>query len=302
MAWNNFSPTAEWKTKGFDSLDAFATHCEMFGKPLHQLFVPLEQGGLGMHPLSLYMDCLHVVDLGVAMHVCGNVLYLLCYDNMLPNTAAVNMDYLLERINNVCHDFNVTSQFPHLGLHNFIKDPTRPHADFRKLNGKDAQIRHLVPLLALIWKDHMRDRNRYDRHVEKLLDSLHSFYKLLDHTNAQNMYPFQPPQEIARKMLKHVDNFLFHYMLLADQSLKCVPAKCQWNFAIKHNYFWHLAKRARDLNPRLAWCYANEDFVGNMATIGMSCRHGQVAASRSESLVSKCILGITLRMFHALAS
>ena len=78
-AWNNFIPTAEWKTKGIDSLDAFATRCEMVGKPLHQLFVPLEHGGLGMHTLSLYMDCLHVVDLGVAMHVCGNVLYLLCH-------------------------------------------------------------------------------------------------------------------------------------------------------------------------------------------------------------------------------
>ena len=41
MAWNNFSPAAEWTTKGFDSLDAFATHCEMLGKLLHQLFVPL---------------------------------------------------------------------------------------------------------------------------------------------------------------------------------------------------------------------------------------------------------------------
>ena len=70
MAWNNFSPTAEWKTKGFDSLDASATHCDMLGKPMHQLLLPLEQGGLGMPPLSLYMDCLHVVDLGVAMHVC----------------------------------------------------------------------------------------------------------------------------------------------------------------------------------------------------------------------------------------
>ena len=91
-------------------------------------------------------------------------------------------------------------------------------------------------------------------------------------------------------------------MLLADQSLQCVPAKFQWNFALKHHYVWHLARSARDSNPRLAWCYANEDFVGKIATIGMSCRHGQVAASRSESLVSKYILGITLRMFHALAS
>ena len=103
-------------------------------------------------------------------------------------------------------------------------------------------------------------------------------------------------------MLKHADNLLHCYMVLADQSLKCRPAKYQWNLALKHHYFWHLAQSAMDLNPRMAWCYANEDFVGEITIIGMSCRHGQVAASRSQSLVAKYILGIVLRMFHAIAS
>ena len=104
-----------------------------------------------MHPKSLYMDCLHVVDLGIAMHVCGNVLFLLCYDGMLPHTAAANMDYLWKEIDKLYHQFDVTSQFPHLGLTNFC-NPISPHADFPKLKGKGAQIRHLVPLLAVIWK------------------------------------------------------------------------------------------------------------------------------------------------------
>ena len=303
MAWNNFDPEAEWKTKGFDSLEAFCEHCNMLGKPIHQLFHTLEQGGLGMHPKSLYMDCLHVVDLGIAMHVCGNVLFLLCYDDMLPHTAAANMDYLWKEIDKLYHEFDVTSQFPHLGLANFC-NPVSPHADFPKLKGKGAQIRHLVPLLAVIWKEHMRDgnRQRHDRLVEKVLDSLDCFYNLLDYTNGKGIYPFRSPEHIAKHMLKHADIFLHCYMVLADQSLKCRPAKFQWNLALKHHYFWHLAQSAMDLNPRMAWCYANEDFVGKIAIIGMSCRHGQVAASRSQSLVSKYILGIVLRMFHAIAS
>ena len=64
------------------ALEAWINHCSMLGKPIHQLFQPLGQGGLGMHPKSLYMDCLHVVDLGVAMHVCGNVSHLLCYHGL----------------------------------------------------------------------------------------------------------------------------------------------------------------------------------------------------------------------------
>ena len=98
MAWNNFSKNAEWKTQGFATLEAFVNHCSMLGKPIHKLFHPLEQGGLGLHPKSSYMDSLHVVDLGVAMHVCGNVLRCLCYDGMLPGTAAANMQQVWQDI------------------------------------------------------------------------------------------------------------------------------------------------------------------------------------------------------------
>ena len=174
MAWNKFSPEAEWETKGFATLEEFVRHCSMLRKPIHQVLNTLEQGGLGMHPMSLYMDSLHVVDLGVGMQVCGNVLHLLCYDGMLPNTPAVNMQYVWKEIDTLYHERDTTSQFPHLGLSSFC-DPSKPHADFPLLKGKGAHIRHLVPILALIWRHHMRrhsDIHRKDRHVEKLIDHL----------------------------------------------------------------------------------------------------------------------------------
>ena len=88
-------------------------------------------------------------------------------------------------------------------------------------------------------------------------------------------------------------------MFLSERSLLHVPAQFRWSLATKHHYCGHIAMQANDLNPRMAWCYANVDFVGKIATIGMSCRHGQVAASRSKSLMAKYILGIILRMHHA---
>ena len=145
----------------------------------------------------------------------------------------------------------------------------------------------------------MRRGNRNDRHVEKLLDHLVLFYNCLDYTDCKGMHPFHLPKQIAKELLKHVEQCMWHSSWLAEQSLTHVPAKCLWNITPKHHYFWHLAMQANDLNPRMSWCYANEDFVGKIATIGMSCRHGQVAASRSKSLMAKYILGIVLRMFHA---
>ena len=298
MAWNNFSPTAQWKGECFKTVEAFAWHCASLNKPTHLLFQPMEQGGLGMHPQSLYMDNLHVVDLGVAMHVGGNVLHLLCYGGMLQNTAAENMKQLWGEISQLYDRYGTTSQFPHLGLRSFC-NPDSPHADFPKLKGKGAQIRHLIPILAIIWSNHMDVGNRHDQHVKQMLEHLRMFYKCLDFTNAKGKHPFKPPPNIAKQILKHVESFLVHYNFLAEKSLTCVPAKHLWNLATKHHYFWHLAMQAKDLNPRFTWCYANEDFVGKISTIGMSCRHGQVAAYRSKSLMAKYTLGIVLRMFHA---
>ena len=229
--------------------------------------------------------------------VCGNVLHLLCYD-VLPNTPAANMQFVWKEIDRLYHERNTTSQFPHLELRSFC-DPSKPHADFRLLKGKGAQVRHLVLILALIWRQHLRRGNRNDRHVEKLLDHLVLFYNCLDYTDCKGMHPFHLPKQIAKELLKHVEQFLWHYSFLAEKSLTHVPAKCLWNITPTHHYFWHLAMQANDLNPRMSWCYANEDFVGKISTIGMSCRHGQVAASRSKSLMAKYILGIVLRMFHA---
>ena len=126
-----------------------------------------------MHPKSAYMDSLHVVDLGVGMHVCGNGLHVLCYD-VLPNTPAANMQFVWKEIDRLDHERNTTSQFPHLELRSFC-DPSKPHADLPLLKGNGVQVRHLVPILALIWRQHLRRGNRNERHVEKVLDHLALF-------------------------------------------------------------------------------------------------------------------------------
>ena len=127
-----------------------------------------------MHPTSAYKDYLRVVDLGVGMHVCGNVLYVLCVDNMLPDSPSTNMVNLWNANDQLYHEMDTSSQCPHLSVNSFC-DPTKPHADFPLLKGKWANTRHPAPILATIWKRHMRDSNRNDSHVTILLDKLVAF-------------------------------------------------------------------------------------------------------------------------------
>ena len=148
----------------------------------------------------------------------------------------------------------------------------------------------------------MRDDHRNDKCVAHLLDDLVSFYRCQDYTDANGNHPFHLPRQTAKQILKHCEAVPMHDVYLAEHSFKQLPPIFNWNIVTTLHYCWHLAKQAGDLNPRMTWCYANEHFVGKIATIGMSCRHGQVAARRSNSMIAKYILGITLRMIHAPAS
>ena len=163
--------------------------------------------------------------------------------------------------------------------------------------GKGAEIRHLLPILQTIWAKHARSNVGFEQHVLQLLTRLCSFYRALDYTTG-GLYPFHLPKAVAKQMLTDVDACLVHWSLLSRLSVE--RGLHLWHVVPKHHYLWHLAEEASHLNPRMSWCYSNEDFVGKLATIGLSTRHGQAAAYRSRQLVEKYILGITLRMFHSL--
>jgi len=70
IPFNDFRPEAKWKSTCFSA-------AEMAEKYSHELFaVP------GLHPLKLYLDILHTLDLGVSCHVCGNILWEILEDHL----------------------------------------------------------------------------------------------------------------------------------------------------------------------------------------------------------------------------
>jgi hypothetical protein len=304
MRWNNFSPETPqrrtWKSSTFTSMTAYSTFCRSKGKQVHLIFKPLSQGGLGMHVMSQYKDALHVGDMGVTKHACGNVLWLLCYTDVLGEgmRPADKMARVWGEICDLYKARGTSSQYSHLSLASFC-DPEKPRADYPVLKGKGAEMRHLLPILKTIWAKYARSVIHYEQHVLQVLNRLHSFYVALDFTQ-DGMFPFHLPLAVSEQILIDIDALLQHWALLSRQSVE--RNLNLWHVVPKHHYLWHLAQEASHLNPRMSWCYANEDFVGKLATVGLSTRHGQAAAYRSKQLVEKYILGITLRMFHSLLS
>ena len=137
----------------------------------------------------------------------------------------------------------------------------------------------------------------YELHVEQTLVRFSNFDDGLNHKTPNGNYPYHLPAHVSKKLGEDVHALLVHYSWLTKWSID--HNRKLWNVVPKHHYMWHLAQEAQDLSPGMTWCYANEDFVGKLSTIGLSCRHAMAAAYRSRSLCEKWILGIVLRLHHS---
>ena len=115
-----------------------------------------------------------------SMHVCGIVLWLLVYtdimDPLAPRQppAASYMERVWSEVQAIYTQRGTTSQLNFLELRSFT-DPDAPRSDYPHLRGKGAEIRHLVPVLLTIWRKYQQSRAqhiRYEAHVTELLEHL----------------------------------------------------------------------------------------------------------------------------------
>ena len=84
--WKNLDPTAPWKATVFYNYADWRDHCRVLSKTPHLLFQTREEGGLGLHPFAQAKDRMHTLDMGPTLYVNGNVLWHLCYTDIIrPN-------------------------------------------------------------------------------------------------------------------------------------------------------------------------------------------------------------------------
>ena len=124
----NYAPDAPWKpTKWIDMEDWYA-HCRKLSKPIPILFRPRSAGGLGLHISCLCKDSLHAVDLGVAKHVNGNVLFHCVYSDMVGGNAQLNTKTIWPDMQDFYKILGVENQFGHITISPLVNDPKSPSA------------------------------------------------------------------------------------------------------------------------------------------------------------------------------
>ena len=179
--WNDINPLARWRATVWHSAQAWLAYHGGILR-VHPLFtLP------GVSILSLMADILHIVDLGVAHHIIGNVLFELCFNaRYLPGSAtpAARLDTLWRRIAVHYRAKRVPDQIQGLTLSMFC-DPKGPNAHYPLLVNrvKAAQTRHLVPVLRDIFETLVTPADPTDQAIMRMLSHLSDFYQLVDDTD-----------------------------------------------------------------------------------------------------------------------
>ena len=159
---------------------------------------------------------------------------------------------------------SVRTQFTGMSLSSFT-NPDRPKADYPSLKGKGAEIKDVVRGVFLAWQAY--GNYQYAR-VEELLNAQLEMIAIL--TNNAGLL-FLPPEESAQ-FVDANDRVLKLFSELARQA--DTDELLLWKLVPKHHWQFHLAQKARWLNPRVSACFLDEDFVGQLKQIVATCTPG----------------------------
>ena len=167
------------------------------------------------------------------------------------------------------------TRMTNLSLHLFT-DPDKPHKGHQMLKAKAAECKHFIPVLSLICRT-LVDGSEFDEHRACLLEGLAAFGRLMDES------PIVPTDAQAEKAITIMQDVLTHADWLKQFSLR--NGSDRFHIVFKHHFFQHLAEQFKFMNPRFAWCFKAEDYVGKIAILVHSCSFG----TRSIDLPGKAL-------------
>lgn len=158
-----------------------------------------------------------------------------------------------------------TCRFNELRLTMFQKDAPNK---FPVLRGKAAEIRHFAAALLHAGNDFLRESERPEKLMKKLLQLAVRMEVLLD--EHADSFKFPPPAqkefENSATAFAQVNAALAHHFHASGIRL--------FNHTIKFHYMHHLAVISRRVNPRIGWCYSGEDLMHRVKLMMRAAHRG----------------------------
>ena len=228
--------------------------------------------------LRVGLDMLHTIDLGIAGTLCSSVLFTWVFDHKGPKENVVAK--IWAEVQEAYNTLGTPDRLNNLKLGTFTtSSPFRPD-----MKAKAAETRHLVPALAAVAQNRCRIprcRTAVEMHCAASLEHLCRFYKLCE---SQSMFMDRPSAEQASEEMRHC---LQHYAWLhvfwgrKSQDSAAFPIRPKLHWA------YHIGQACKFQNPRSTWTYKQEDWLGKISAIALSCAHGTRSVRIMKSFMTK---------------
>lgn len=167
-----------------------------------------------------------------------------------------------------------------------------PHEHMPKLKGRAIEVRNLIPALASVWTEYMDASKPIQHAVLHGLRCSARMDAILEEYRDFDVLPTAAAHEFMQCS--------FGY---AQSQTACAghygtkDGLYVFDITIKTHYTLHQGMTAGDLNPRLSWNFAGEDFMHKIKILLATATHGNDA---STSLV-KCMQQYEVALYHQFA-
>ncbi len=233
----------------------------------------------GVSTKHVQHDLLHVVfTKGILAHLFGSILHLCCWHEG-PGIQRLNPErrlaLIFQEIQSYYCEHRTTTRLTNLKLSMFT-NPDKPHIAHPFFGAKAGECKHLLrPMLQVCEK-------ALGGHVvgHDCMQAVRSMAELVDLYDRADVVPTSQEYEAA---LGLCHKFLDHYANLNEWAAS--QGTLLFHIVGKFHMFYHLVLSSKHLNPRYAWCFKAEDYVGKIAKVAHSVSMG-VKATRLSIKVS----------------
>ena len=202
-----------------------------------------------------------------------------------------NLATIWSKVLQYYEDHPCSEHYSNMKFSMFI-NAAEPHNHMPKLKGRAIEIRNLMPALAAIWNHYMDASKAIHQAVLHGLQCSARMDGLLDLYAGFDVLPTAAATEFEQSSFGYAQA-----QTAAGLHYGKKDGLFVFDVTIKTHYTLHQGKTAGELNPRLNWNYAGEDFMSKVRTLLSGATKGNYPSS---SLV-KCIEQYEFALYHQFA-
>jgi hypothetical protein len=233
-------------------------------------------------------DNMHVLDLGVTLHIIANTLFTIVLDMGKRNRRKreTNFDQVWLRLSIIYKKHDIKPQLTRLRWKQVVKDPNAPFADYPSLRSvKAAEARALLKACVVLAHEHLDDSDE-TKFRHGLCQAMADVYMMLEGSR----YTIDD----YKALQQHATKVLVYYQWLAKQAM--TKGFKRWSVVNKHHFLEHLVAQNEYENTAQYDCYSGEDFVGRMSRLAHMCISGKPIHALTHSFVERYRIAFQLRL------